>query len=453
MIIMKNLHNLILAGLVGMGSVGTVLAQDISQEISQDMDIERYGERIMPGRSACDYTRVLVIGKHDDEVVKFRAYDMFARSLRVGPQQVGMPRFMITDRAGKAAFAIGGFVNFRTAYDFNNEVQNIDFVTYDIPMVSTPSNKQRLLMDASTTRLYFKSVINAGKAGPIEAYVETDFRGGVNGYNLRLREAYVSVKGFLFGQTATTFCDLAATPNTIDFEGPNGYTYGRNLMIRYAHRFNKHWSLALAAEFPQLNATTGTRAEVIPQRIPDIPAYVQYSWSKERSHIRLSGVLRSMNYYDKVNRSTELAFGYGVQLSTVIRLGRVVSLTGQALYGKGLTPYIQDLQASKLDLLPVVDNPGELKAVPAMAWLAGAQFNFTPKLAMTVGYSQVHVWHSGTDFAASDYKLGQYAVANLIYSITPYLQVGAEYLYGTRIDQNNKFGKANRVQAMVQFNF
>lgn len=397
-------------------------------------------------------TTVMVVGgTPEDELVKVQATDYFRRTLRPGPQQVGMPSFIITDKNNRASFAMGGFVKFRTAYDFNSEVQNLDFVTYDIPMQQTPQNRQRFLMDASTSRLYFKTVINSTSVGPIEVYIETDFRGAGN--NLRLREAYISVGGFLAGQTVTTFCDLAAAPNTIDFEGPNAYTYNRNLMVRYSKTFNQHWSMAIAAEFPNIQATTGPDAEVIPQRMPDIPAYVQYAWNQSQSHVRLSAIVRGLNYFDKIKDKTTSATGFGVSLSGAVKACSFISITGQALYGKGLTPYIADLNTAPLDLIPDPHKPGKLIAPPVMSWLLGAQMNFTKKLTMNLGYSQVHVWNSYGFFQPQEYKLSQYIVSNMFYKFNPAIQVGIEYLYGNRTNQNNAFEKAHRVQAMVQLNF
>lgn len=397
-------------------------------------------------------TTVMVVGgSPNDELVKVQATDYFRRTLRPGSQQVGMPSFIIADKNNRASFALGGFVKFRTAYDFNNNVNNLDFVTYNIPMHRTPQNEQRFLMDASTSRIYFKTVINTNSVGPIEAYIETDFRG--SGTNLRLREAYVSVGGFLAGQTTTTFCDLAASPNTIDFQGPNGYTYNRNLMVRFSKTFTPHWSMAIAAEFPSLQATTGPDAEAIPQRVPDIPAYVQYAWNKGLSHVRLSAVMRNLSYFDKIKDKTSNSIGYGVSLSGVIKACSFISFTGQALYGQGLTPYVADLNTSSLDLVPDPENPGKLITPPLMSWVASTKMNFTKKLAFTVGYSQVHVWNRNGFFSANEYKLSQYIVSNMFYKFNPAIQVGVEYLYGNRTNQDNAFEKAHRVQGMVQVNF
>lgn len=386
-----------------------------------------------------------------DDTIKYNAYNYFYKTLRVGPQQVGMPRFLITDKNNKAVFTIGGFVNARVAYDFNNVIDNLDFVTYNIPMSSNIANSQRFLMDASTSRIYFKTLVNTKSLGSIEAYIETDFRG--TNYALRLREAYISFKGFTFGQTVTTFCDLSASPNTIDFEGPNAYTYGRNLMIQYKHAFNEHWSVALAAEYPVLSATYNSTTEAIPQRIPDIPLYVQYAWNKGQSHIRASGIIRSLYYGNRVDNQVEYATGWGAQLSGIFKISNVVTAYGQALYGAGITPYIQDIAGMGMDLNPNPMLQGELQAPQTSAWLLGAQFNITPQLPLSIGYSQVHVIHKDDYSVPTDYKLAQYVVANVFYNISRSFSVGAEYLYGTRYNQDGTFGRSNRVQAMIQFNF
>lgn len=387
-------------------------------------------------------------------VLKGKAIDIYATTVKEGFQQSGVPNFIISDRSNKAVFGIGGFVSFRTAYDWSNVIDNKDFVTYDIPMLKTPSNKQRLLMDVSTSRLFFKTIVNTKALGPIETYIETDFRGGDN--VLRLREAYVSFKGLTFGQTATTFADLQAAPTTIDFQGPNAYTYRRNLMIRYHLNISPSWEFAVAAEMPGVSATTPTRAAyVIPQRVPDFPMYFQYNWNQGRSHLRASGILRTMNYYDNTSMNTQTELGWGAMLSGNIALSKSASFFGQVVYGEGIENYIQDLNGNGYDLVSDPNRLGRLQTLPAMGWMAGLQVNFTRNWQMNAAYSQVSVWDKNDYFAQAPdaYRLSQYIVGNLFYRISPAFNVGVEYLYGTRKNVNHELGHANRAQMMVQFNF
>ncbi len=400
---------------------------------------------------------VFILNSHQDDrmdiiEVKRRALERYARTMASGYNSVGMPNFMLSDRRANAIFAIGGYAELRTAYDMGGRVDNLDFVTYDIPTMYDPANRQGLLMDASTSRLYFKSVIATNSLGPIESYIETDFRGYDN--SLRLREAYVKFLGLTFGQTTTTFCDPNATFNTIDFEGPNAYTYRRNLMIRYQMDMGRGWSMGAALEMPHMSATYGMYSDPLPQRVFDIPLYFQYSWNKH-SHVRASGILRTMNYYDYYKMEDRHNFGWGAQLSTSSNISDCVRVFGMAVYGEGIANYIQDLQGVGMDMAPSTEMMGEMNTPPAMAWFAGAQVNITERLPMTVGYSQVRMY-SGKGknmLMPTDYKLGQYVVTNIFYKFTRSLSAGAEYLYGTRHNFDGDFGKASRLQMAVRLNF
>ena len=401
---------------------------------------------------------VLIIGADPESdriwMMKGKIIDTYARTTKDGFQQSGVPNFIISSPSGKAIFGIGGFVNFRTAYNWNNVIDSKDFVTSAIPMTTTTQNKQRLLMDVSTTRLYFKTIINSRFLGPIESYIETDFRG--NGTSLHLREAYVAFKGVTLGQTATTFVDLKAAPNTIDFEGPNAYTYSRNLLIRYNFSITPHWDFAIAAEMPDVSATTpGTAAHIIPQRVPDIPLYAQYNWNGGNSHVRASGLLRTMNYYDNTDMNTETVLGWGAMLTSNIKVHRSICAFGQIVYGEGIENYIQDITGKGYDLVPNPNYSGELQTLPTMGWMVGIKANITKRWQMNGAYSQVQIWNDNSYFAQAPdtYKLSKYIVANLLYNITPSLNVGAEYLYGTRKNANNAMANANCAQMMIQLSF
>ncbi len=384
------------------------------------------------------------------ESVKPKVQDMYKEVTRKTPQQVGVPKFIFSDKSGKATFTIGGFVNYRMAYDFNNAINNRDFVTFDIPMQKT-ANDKHFLMDASTSRLYFRGMFFGLGGKPLEAYIESDFRGSGNSFHLR--EAYVSWNGITAGQTVTTFCDLAAGPNTIDFEGPNAYTYGRNLMLQYKHAFKNGFSFAVALEDPSLSATYAPETGSLYQRVPDIPAYVQYSWNKSKSHIRASGIYRNLTYEDKTRDKAVNVTGWGTQLSGCLYMNKIVSLSGQIVYGKGLSAYIADLQGNGYSLMPEMNMNNRLFAPEVLSWFASTQINLTPKMPMTFVYSQVRLPGKTKDFAAADYKYSQYILANIFYNFNSWVNVGLEYIYGTRENFDNAKGHSNRIQTAVQVNF
>ena len=114
----------------------------------------------------------------------------FEQTRTRGFQQLHNPQFIFSTKNNRFSLGIGGEINFRTSYDLKGAVDNIDFVPYDIPMDATYANRQRVMMDATTSRLYTKAVINSEKLGRIVAFVDMDFRGGEEfSYTPRLRSA------------------------------------------------------------------------------------------------------------------------------------------------------------------------------------------------------------------------------------------------------------------------
>lgn len=367
-----------------------------------------------------------------------------------GPE---VPHYVITDRKANAMFTVGGFVNFRTAVDMQAVMPNLDFVPAVIPMQKNLTNTARILMDGSTSRVFAESIIKTRWGGPMTAYVEADFRG--DGGTLRMRQGYISYYGFKFGKATSTFTDINSAFNTIDFEGPNAFSYTRNLMVQYTHNWENGLGVGIAVEYPQVEATYGTYDEAMYQRFPDVPGYIQYRWGEgcTKSHIRVSGLLRTMTYTDLVKKTNDEQVGWGVQGSGTFGIGEVVRLYGQFLYGKGISQYVQDLQGLPYDMVSSATTDGNMMALPTIAWFAGAEFHLTDKMPLTVGYSQVKLDDKDNLLADTDYYLGQYIVANCFYNFGAAMSVGVEYLYGIKHNVADARGNSQRVQAAVQFNF
>ena len=375
---------------------------------------------------------------------------------RPGFQQSEKPQFVFASKNNRFSFSLGGFVSLRAGYDFDGIVDNIDFVPYDIPVPGNYNSKQKLMMDASTSRLFMKAITNTRALGRVVIYMDADFRGGAEGsYTPRLRSAYVSFKGLTLGRDVTTFCDLQAAPTTIDFQGPNAYNFNFATMIRYEVSFaRRHMTFGVAAEMPNVSATYGENFKPMHQRVPDFPMYLQYAWGDDRSsHIRASGVIRNPYMHKVSKNSTTSLLGWGVQFSGTIKCCDWFRLFMNGVYGEGITPYIQDLTGSGLDFTPNPEDPSLVRMMPMWGWQAAGQINITPRLFVSGGYSTVRVQRSHGFYSDDQYKQGQYIFGNIFYSITPRCKVAGEYLYGSRKDMSNDKGHANRVNVMLQYSF
>ncbi|MFI3266289.1 MAG: DcaP family trimeric outer membrane transporter [Rikenellaceae bacterium] len=394
---------------------------------------------------------LLMFAKEHDRKLKVDYREVFASTMSAGIKESQAPRFVIVGDKNRFLFGIGGFVQMTTSYDIDGIIDNKDFVTYDIPMTENYATRQQGQMSVSSSRLFFKVLGNTRALGLVEGYLETDFYG--EGNTLRLRKAYVSFKGFTFGQTVSTFCDLTACPTTVDQQGPNAYTYNRNLMVRYHLNIDDHWSMAVAAEKHDFTATYGSYATAIPQRVPDIPLYFQYSWGQYGSHIRGSGVVRYLQYHNTVTDENQGKFAWGAQLSGNINAGDKVCFFMQGVYGKGIADYIQDLTEQGLDMVPNPSSDGELQTVRSLGLLGGIQFNASKKVFVSAGYSETKLFNNNGYYDASQYRGARYAVANVFWSFVQNCQAGLEYIYGTRTNMDKSTNQANRVEAMVRYSF
>ena len=385
------------------------------------------------------------------------AREDFAATNRDGFQQLHNPQMVFSTKNNRFSLGIGGEINFRTSYDLKGAVDNIDFIPYHIPMQATYANRQRVMMDASASRLFTKAIINSNLLGRVVAYVDMDFRGGQEfSYTPHLRSAYVSLLGFTAGRDVTTFCDLLAAPETIDHQGPNAYNFNFATLLRYERSFaDDHLQMAVAAEMPVVSGTYGDTFLPLAQRVPDIPVYLQYSWGENRqSHFRASAVFRNMYLHNATTDKNTSLFGWGVQASTHVEFCRWFTLYGNGIYGEGITPYIQDLTGSGLDFTPNPLQPESIQTMPMWAWQVAGKLSIVPsRFWLAGGYSAVRVERHNGFYAEDQYKRGTYIFGNVFLQATANCRVALEYLHGSRKNMNGQMGEANRLSLMVQYNF
>ncbi len=362
------------------------------------------------------------------------------------------PRFILLDRQGQIAFGIGGQMYATASYDFDGAVNSSGFATYDISVPSDPALRQRFGADLSHSSLFLKLVGKTKKYGIYQVYMQANFTGDNGGYGFRLKQAYVTLGHLTAGLASSTFTDAATEAPTVDPEGPSGQVSAKNMLFRYVTPVRNGFSAAISAEVPSAAYTTNTANEAIAQRVPDIPAYVQYSWA-ENQHVRISGLFRDLAYRNTLTGRNHLKPGWGVQFSGISNLDSYgfAKVFGHIAYGRGFAHYVNDLGGSGFDLMPVGAD-GEMEAPKMMAWTAGVYLNFTPKLTVTGSFSRAQTYglsHLGGD----TYRYGQYAVANAYYQVDANFRVGAEYIHGWRKNYDGEQGNANRLDFLLQYAF
>lgn len=364
----------------------------------------------------------------------------------------GLPRFLLIDREGTTVLGIGGAVEGVVSYDFMGSINNDGFETFDIPVPRDPAMRSRLAASATHSSLFLKLVRQTG-IGVLTAYVQSNFSGGETGYGFKLKQAYVSLDKLTLGLTNSTFVDPQAGVPTIDYQGPSGEMTSKNIIARFRTSLSPNFTMAVSAEIPQLTLTTGTSAEAISQRVPDIPAYIQYAWGGGNSHLRLSGIFRDLYYRDLVKGDNRSTVGWGVQLSGMAKIGKPFTLYYQGTYGKGIGHYLNDLDGNDLDLIPS-STDGKLTAPGMAGFVGGLRVDITPKFFFSGSYSLCRLYGQREGHMdPSTYRRGNYAVANVFYSPLPEFLVGLEYLHGSRTDMSRISNSANRIECMLKYSF
>lgn len=384
--------------------------------------------------------------------VNYEIVKQFKESMGESFNEPGAPRFLLYDQKHDVAFGIGGFLRVRTAYDWGSvPTNNFGFIPYAIPVPAQKGNNGSFTVDPTKSNIFIKLLGNTKDLGAYEAYVSGQFTGPGNSFVLN--DAYLRFLGLTLGRTWSIFNDMGAVPPTVDFQGPNGAGEMRTGQITYAHAFKNGIKLGIGIEQNQSTGTYNASSSSASQRVPDIPAYIKYSWCKGASHVKLAGVLRNMSYYNNIIEKSKIATGYGVQLSGNVMLGKPVELYFQTTYGKGIAQYINDLAGNGLDFVYDPNDPGKMVAQDAFAWYGGIQFNFSPTVFASATYSQARIFPKDGFNPANQYRYGQYIVGNVFWNLSSAFQLGAEYLWGNRVNIDGSNQHANCIQALVQYNF
>lgn len=380
----------------------------------------------------------------------------------------GLPRFAIVGNDNKFYLGVGAQFLGEAVYDFGDPMPSVyAFVPSSIGR-RTPGNGSQLRFTALTSNIYLNAVALPGTKDRVGLFFKAQVNDGGNNYGFFVQHFYVTYRGFQAGYTSSLFADGAAMPYTIDDQGPDGSANLTLFTANYTVSFAKNFSFAVGVEQPTANLTTGNGSRTVNQRIPAIPLYLQYAWGKgQNSHVRLSGLVRPMQYRDLAASENKTSVGFGVQLSGLAAVTPAFTLYYDATYGHGIADYLQDETGLGLDAVPSFEKAGSLALMESMGVTGGFTVNITPRLALNAMYSHVTNWLPGaarlsTDVAPGEegptvspdtYRYGDYVAANLMYTFNKILAAGIEYDYGHMKMFSGDSRHTNRLQAQLSVTF
>ena len=196
-------------------------------------------------------------------------------------------------------------------------------------------------MHARQSRFFFGTSTKLDDGKEIKTKIEIDFiasaTGGnervSNSYAPRIRQAFITYDGWLFGQAWSNFQNVGALPETLDFIGPaEGTVFVRQAQARYT---TGNWSFSI--ENPESTITTqgGARASVDDATLPDFTA--RYGMKADWGEFVVAALARQLTYKQNGLDADESSFG--ISASGKVNLGEN-NLKFMLTQGKGLGRYI-----------------------------------------------------------------------------------------------------------------
>jgi len=273
---------------------------------------------------------------------------------------------------------------------------------------------------------------------------------------LRLRHAYGELGQFGAGQTWSPFMDIDVFPNSIEYWGPSGMAFFRNVQARWMPKQGDS-RITIAIERPGASADQGEYADrvelanVVPRfPVPDLSA--EWRHAGNWGYVELAGIAREIAWDDLDPTGPDISdevIGWGLHASSNIKFSNSV-IRLSVLHGEGIQNYMNDAPED-IGTEPDPDNPGFPKgvAIPVTGVVAFLDHNWNSKWATSIGYSMVDIDNTEGQLPSA-FKRGDYALVNALYTPVPNLMLGPEVQW---IQRENKGGGDKTDNVAVQFSF
>ena len=367
----------------------------------------------------------------------------------------------------KPTFEIYGFAMLDIGHDF----KQIDPSWFDtLRVTKLPSVEKQFGEDHNTFAGVRQSRLGVRSSTPttlgdLKTTFEFELFGtGVDAgqTTFRLRHAYGELGAFGAGQTWSPFMDPDVFPNSLEYWGPTGMVFFRNVQVRFMPLKGDN-SFTIALERPGASGDAGVFADRIELQnikprfpLPDVSA--SYKASRKWGYVRAAGMLRLIKYDDVLADQFDLsgsATGWGINLSSNLNAGKNDVVRAQFVFGEGIQNYMND---SPVDV-GVVRQPNNAltpvtgETIPITGLVLFLDHTWNKQFSSAVGYSRQDNDNT-SDQAPGAFRVGQYALGNLLYYPVPNVMVGGELQWGRRENFSDGFHSDGlKLQFSFKYNF
>jgi outer membrane murein-binding lipoprotein Lpp len=365
----------------------------------------------------------------------------------------------------KSSVDLYGFIMLDSGYDF--KTNNPDWFDVIRP-TKLPSFKGEFAPDGKAyfgvrqTRFGVKTATPTG-LGTLKTQFEFELFGtGVDAgqTTFRLRHAYGELGQFGAGQTWSPFMDIDVFPNSVEYWGPNGMVFFRNVQVRWMPIRSDSTRLTFAVERPGASADQGVYADRVElQGVKPKFDMPDFSWEarllRHWGYVRFGGIFRKISWTDTnptdaFNLSGD-AFGWGVNVSSNLKFGKDNIGRFMVVYGAGIQNYMNDapIDIGVKNNFSNPTSPIKGVALPALGIVSFLDHNWSERFSSSIGYSMLNIENSDAE-KPSDFHQGHYALTNLLYHPVPSVTIGSEFQFGRRVNFTDGF---NVNDYRLQFSF
>jgi hypothetical protein len=214
----------------------------------------------------------------------------------------------------------------------------------------------------------------------------------------RLRQAYDELGHFGAGQTWSPFMDIDVFPNSLEYWGPSGMVFFRNVQVRWMSLQGDN-SVTIALERPGASADQGTYAghielaDVVPLfKWPDLSGNTRLT--RKWGYVQIGGIVRKIAWVDKNPTPRNLsgtAIGWGVSVSSNLNFTKRDVGKFQVIYGKGVENYMNDAPVDVAIRNNFANAVSPIKGVPlpVLGIVSFHDHNWSDRFSTSIGYSLI----------------------------------------------------------------
>jgi len=390
-----------------------------------------------------------------------------ARAQEPGPAAAQDPS-PAPPQPAKSTFEVYGFAMLDIGHNFTQ----IDPDWYDtLRVTKLPSSKDQFGQNNSSFASVRQSRFGVQSSTPTDyGDVKTKFEFEMFGTGvdsgqttIRLRHAYGEFGQILAGQTWSPFMDIDVFPNTLEYWGPTGMVFFRNVQVRWTPITGEH-TFMVALERPGASGDAGIYADRIELQnikarfpIPDFSA--AYKYTQKWGYVRAAGIVRRIDWDDVLTTDqfqlSGHATGWGFNLSSNLNVGKKDVVRAAVVFGEGIENYMND---SPVDIgvknnlsNPVTPIVGD--TLPIVGVTAFVDHTWNKEFSSAFGYSRQDITNSDA-MAPNSFKNGQYMLANVLYTPVQSVMFGGELQWGRRTNFTDGFHSDGvKVQFSFKYNF